>query len=75
MLDINKFLDIFKKTEKSIYLILGNEGIGINKKIISNSDYFLTIPALNSNMNSLNVSVVCGIILSFLRNDSWMLRN
>ena len=44
-------------------LIIGNEGKGMSKLIKDNCDYIATIP-MNGNINSLNASVSCGIILS-----------
>lgn len=46
-----------------ICLIIGNEGKGISKVIKNNCDFMATIP-MNGNINSLNASVSCGIILS-----------
>jgi len=45
-------------------IIFGNENKGINKKIIDISDYSLYIDVYNKIL-SLNVSVTCGIFLSF----------
>ncbi len=46
-----------------ICLIIGNEGKGMSPIITKNCDYLVTIP-MESNVNSLNASVSCGIILS-----------
>ena len=46
-----------------ICLIIGNEGKGISKVIKNNCDFMATIP-MSGNINSLNASVSCGIILS-----------
>lgn len=46
-----------------VCLIIGNEGKGISKSIKENCDFMATIP-MNGNINSLNASVSCGIILS-----------
>lgn len=46
-----------------VCLVIGNEGKGISKLIKDNCDYMATIP-MSGNINSLNASVSCGIILS-----------
>lgn len=46
-----------------VCLVIGNEGKGISKVIKDNCDFMATIP-MNGNINSLNASVSCGIILS-----------
>ena len=46
-----------------ICLVIGNEGKGISKLIKNNCDFMATIP-MNGNINSLNASVSCGIVLS-----------
>ena len=46
-----------------ICLIIGNEGSGISNIIRKNCDYIASIPMVG-NINSLNASVSCGIILS-----------
>ena len=46
-----------------ICLVIGNEGKGISKIIKDNCDFMATIP-MNGNINSLNASVSCGIVLS-----------
>jgi len=46
-----------------VCLIIGNEGKGISKIIKDNCDFMATIPMIG-NINSLNASVSCGIILS-----------
>ena len=46
-----------------ICLVIGNEGKGISKLIKDNCDFMATIP-MRGNINSLNASVSCGIILS-----------
>ena len=46
-----------------ICLIIGNEGKGISKVIKNNCDFMATIP-MSGNINSLNASVSCGIVLS-----------
>jgi 23S rRNA (guanosine2251-2'-O)-methyltransferase len=46
-----------------VCLVIGNEGKGISKMIKENCDFMATIP-MSGNINSLNASVSCGIILS-----------
>ena len=46
-----------------VCLVIGNEGKGISKIIRDNCDFIATIPMIG-NINSLNASVSCGIILS-----------
>lgn len=46
-----------------ICLVIGNEGKGISKVIKNNCDFMAMIP-MSGNINSLNASVSCGIILS-----------
>ena len=46
-----------------ICLVIGNEGKGISKLIKDNCDFMATIP-MSGNINSLNASVSCGIVLS-----------
>ena len=45
---------------------MGNEHIGIKDSLIKKSDYLVSIP-LQNNMNSINVSVSCGILIYFLK--------
>ncbi len=55
--------DLDKISEyKKICVILGNEAEGVRKNLISESDGVVTIKH-STNMESLNVSVACGIIL------------
>ena len=46
-----------------VCLVIGNEGKGISKLIKNNCDFMATIP-MSGNINSLNASVSCGIVLS-----------
>lgn len=46
-----------------ICLIIGNEGNGMSKTIADSCDYIAKIPMVG-NINSLNASVSCGIVLS-----------
>ncbi len=50
-----------------VALIVGNEGNGISKLVRENSDFIIQIP-MTGNINSLNVSVATGILLSRIRN-------
>ncbi|WNE41549.1 MAG: Putative TrmH family tRNA/rRNA methyltransferase [Mycoplasmataceae bacterium] len=51
------------KINTPICVVFGNEHDGIKNKIVKKSDILITIP-LENDMNSLNVSVSCGIIVS-----------
>lgn len=51
-----------------ICLVIGNEGKGISKVVRDNCDYIASIP-MSGNINSLNASVSCGIILSHIVGD------
>ncbi|MCX5773584.1 MAG: 23S rRNA (guanosine(2251)-2'-O)-methyltransferase RlmB [Fusobacteria bacterium] len=51
-----------KYSFKSV-ILLGSEGFGIRKKVQEKADFTVTIP-MSGNVNSLNVSVATGIILS-----------
>lgn len=46
-----------------VCLVIGNEGKGMSKVISDNCDYIVKIP-MTGNINSLNASVSCGIVLS-----------
>ena len=48
-------------------IIVGNEGVGISKLVRENSDFIIKIPMIG-HVNSLNVSVATGILLSRIRN-------
>lgn len=48
-------------------LIVGNEGVGISRLVRENSDFIIKIPMMGE-INSLNVSVATGILLSRIRN-------
>ena len=48
-------------------LIVGSEGRGISKLVLDNSDFIIKIP-MQGHVNSLNVSVATGILLSRIRN-------
>lgn len=50
-----------------IALIVGSEGRGISKLVMQNSDFIIKIPMIG-HVNSLNVSVSTGILLSRIRN-------
>lgn len=47
-------------------VVFGNEHSGIRNKVINESDCFFSVP-LKNKMNSLNVSVSFGVIVSFLK--------
>jgi len=56
----------FKKSSQCA-IVLGNESNGINKKILTLLDEEILIPSKNKSIDSLNVSVAFGIILSEFR--------
>ena len=43
-------------------LVIGNEGSGISKLVMDNSDVIISIP-MNGTLNSLNASVSAGILI------------
>ena len=47
-------------------LIIGNEGKGMSKIVKNNCDYLVSIP-MEGQIDSLNASVSCGIILSEIK--------
>ena len=49
-------------------LIVGSEGNGISRLVLENSDFIIKIPMLG-HVNSLNVSVASGILLSNIRSS------
>ena len=49
-----------------VALVIGNEGEGVSKLVLKNSDYIVRIPEYG-HINSLNASVATGILLSFIR--------
>lgn len=51
----------------AVALVVGSEGRGISKLVIDNSDFVIKIP-MQGHVNSLNVSVSVGILLSRIRN-------
>ena len=51
----------------SVALIVGSEGRGISQLVMKNSDFIIKIPMMG-HVNSLNVSVSTGILLSRIRN-------
>lgn len=55
------------KYDGPVALILGSEGEGVSKLLIRNSDFLIKIP-MQGHVNSLNVSVATGILLSRIRN-------
>ena len=50
-----------------VALIVGSEGRGISQLVMKNSDFIIKIP-MTGHVNSLNVSVSTGILLSRIRN-------
>lgn len=50
-----------------IALVVGSEGNGISRLVLDNSDFVIKIP-MQGHVNSLNVSVATGILLSRIRN-------
>ncbi|KAF9347534.1 hypothetical protein BGX26_000987 [Mortierella sp. AD094] len=55
--------------DRPTLLIMGSEGFGLRKQIMNQCDTFIQIPCLStsvSNVDSLNVSVATGVILSKL---------
>jgi len=50
-----------------VCLVMGSEGEGISNLVLKNSDFVMKIP-MTGHVNSLNVSVATGIILSRIRN-------
>lgn len=55
------------KYDGPIALVLGSEGFGISRLVLENSDFIVKIP-MYGHVNSLNVSVATGILLSRIRN-------
>lgn len=55
------------KYDGPVALIVGSEGRGISKLVLDNSDFIIKIP-MKGHVNSLNVSVAAGILLSRIRN-------
>ena len=51
----------------AVALIVGSEGRGISNLVMKNSDFIIKIP-MTGHVNSLNVSVSTGILLSRIRN-------
>ena len=55
------------KYDFPVALIIGSEGNGVSRLLKERSDYVIKIP-MQGHVNSLNVSVATGIILSMIRN-------
>ena len=53
--------------DEAVALIVGSEGRGISQLVMKNSDFIIKIP-MSGHVNSLNVSVSTGILLSRIRN-------
>ena len=56
-----------EKYDRPTVLVVGSEGFGISKLVLENSDFIISIP-MTGHVNSLNVSVATGILLSRIRN-------
>lgn len=56
------------KYDGPVALIVGSEGRGISRLVLDNSDFIIKIP-MSGHVNSLNVSVATGILLSRIRNS------
>ncbi len=52
-----------EKYPQKTCLVMGSEGRGIRKKVAENCDILIKIP-MSGKINSLNVSVACGVLLS-----------
>ena len=48
-----------------VVLIIGNEGRGISRLVLENSDYIVSIP-MHGKINSLNASVAAAILMSYI---------
>ena len=61
--------DSYEKVDYSgaVALVVGSEGRGISQLVLKNSDFIIKIP-MTGHVNSLNVSVSTGILLSRIRN-------
>ena len=55
------------KYDFPVALVIGNEGDGVSKLVLKNSDYIVKIPQ-QGHINSLNASVAAGILLARIRN-------
>ena len=51
-----------KKLNQNIAIVIGSEGFGIKKSILQQCDGTITLP-LCGQVNSLNASVACGIVI------------
>lgn len=67
-LGANKYLEEFKLTGKNLY-IFGNETLGISKGLLNSANNYNRLKLRDySNCDSLNVSVVSGIVMHYLKN-------
>ncbi|PZM85739.1 TrmH family RNA methyltransferase [Candidatus Gracilibacteria bacterium] len=57
-----EYTELFKKNNKKICLVIGNEVSGVNPKILDLSDEIIVIP-MRGKKESLNVSVAAGIVM------------
>ena len=55
------------KYDFPVALVIGNEGDGVSKLVLKNSDYVVKIPQ-SGHIESLNASVAAGILLARIRN-------
>ncbi len=55
------------KYDFPVALVIGNEGSGISRLIIENSDYVVKIP-MEGKINSLNASVAAAVLMSRIKN-------
>ena len=61
---LNANIDIYSyKFPSKSAIVLGNEGEGLRKNVQKICDELIKIPILNKKIESLNVSVACGVIL------------
>ena len=51
-----------------VALVIGSEGKGVSRLVVSNSDYVVKIPMFGS-VNSLNASVAAGVLLANIRKN------
>ena len=52
-----------EKYPQKTCLVMGSEGRGIRKRVKENCDILIKVP-MKGKINSLNVSVACGVLLS-----------
>ena len=64
--DVDEGKDYRTLEEQNVIILFGNEGVGLGKKVLGETDLNIKIPI--KNIDSLNVSVSVGIILSHISN-------